>query len=360
MDNLKLELAIRHAGVEAHVFLGEGAWHYAWKVRKNGADFVLRIPKETAYGKPVLYNEAVIKAEYGGTELYYASVNKAVKGAALEYFTYYVSEGLTYTLESFVGTQLDLSAMTEATAFQVGKDVGNIYRKTEEIPHGLEGFGFLAWSEANGLHGSIAGDAREGIKEESEEQLADYEVLCAARPEFKDERVERAIQLATELRLQRFTAPFLTNQDASPENILMHGDRVCLIDPFPIIYYPRGMAGNFMNLYETYFIALADTERYRKHEFGVHQVKLKGMAEGFLAGYSGGNAEIACEVRGEQVLQLLETAFSHLQLLQGDLSEEAEIRYGNKKDIAERLIGFSKELNRLAAFEFSPLIHLKE
>ena len=353
INKLKLETAISHAGVDAPKYLGEGAWHYAWKVLKDGREFVLRIPKETAYGKPVLYNESAIKAEYGGTELYYASVNKAVKGAAPEYFTYHVSEDLTYTLESFAGTQIELTDMTEERAFQIGKAIGNIYRKTEEIPHGLDGFGFLAWSEADGLHGSIAGDAREGITEENEEELADYEVLCAARPEFKDERVKRAIQLATELRLQRFTATSLTNQDASPENILINDNQVCLIDPYPIIYYPRGMAGNFINLYETYFIALADTDRYRKHEFAVHAEKLNGMATGFLAGYSNGDREIIREVKGEQLLQLLETAFSHLQLLSEDLKEEAEIRYGSKGEIEKRMELFSKELKRLAYFEWS-------
>ena len=360
INKMKLETAISQAGVDAPKYLGEGAWHYAWKVLKDGREFVLRIPKETAYGKPVPYNEAAMKAEYGGTELYYTSVNKAVKGAAPEYFTYYVSEELTYTLESFAGIPIDLSAITEETAFRTGKDIGEIYRKTEDIPHGLNGFGFLTWSETGGLQGSIAGDAREGIKEESEEQLADYQLLCAARPEFRDEMVSRAIRLAIGLRQQRFTAPFLTNQDASPENILMNGQQVCLIDPYPIIYYPRGMASNFMNLYETFFIALSNTDRYKKHEFAAHAETLKRIADGFLAGYSAGNPEIAREVKGEQLLQLLETAFSHFQLLQEELTEEAEIRYGNKKDIAERLIGFSKELNRLAAFEFSPPINLKE
>ena len=347
----KLKSAIVHAHVEAPEFLGEGAWHYAWKVLKDESEFVLRIPKETAYGKPVPYDEAAMKAEYGGTGLYYAAVNIAVKGAAPEYFTYHVSQELTYTLESFAGTQIDLGAMTKESAFQTGKDIGAIYRKTENIPHGLEGFGFLSWSAEGGLQGSIKGDALEGIKEESEEQLADYQVLCAARPEFRDETVSEAIQSAAALRQQKFTMPLLTNQDASPENILMNGHRVCLIDPYPIIYYPRGMAGNFMNLYETYFIALANTERYRKHDFAAHGVKLNEMAKGFLEGYSGGNVEIVCEVRGEQLLQLLETAFSHLQLLDEDLTEEAEIRYGSKEEIESRLKLFSEELKRLAASE---------
>lgn len=349
INPLKLQAAIQHAKVETPVFLGEGAWHYAWKVQKDGSDWVLRIPKEIAYGQPVPYDEAALKAEYGGTRLYYASVNQAVTGAAPKHYSFYVTEKLTYTLESFAGTAINLGEMNKEAAFQIGQDIGEIYRKTEKIPHGLKGYGFLAWSAEEGLRGSVAGDAWQGLKEESEEQLTDYETLCQALPEFQSEAVEKVVQWAAALRQQRFTMPLLTNQDASPENIVMNCTQICLIDPYPIVYYPRGMAGNFMNLYETYFVALSAAERYAKHRFDVHQVKLNAMAEGFLAGYSGGDMEIIREVRGEQVLQLLETAFSHLQLLEGELSREAEIRFGTKKDIAARLPLFLTELKRLAA-----------
>lgn len=193
IDKLKLEAAIIHAGVVAPEFLGEGAWHHAWKVRKNGSDWVLRIPKEIAYGQPVLYDEAVLKAEYGGTELYYAAVNQAVKGAAPMHYSFFVTEELTYTLESFAGTAIELAEINREAAFQLGQDIGEIYRETEKIPHGLSGYGFFAWSKEKGLRGSISGDAHLGLKEESEEQLADYEILCQVHPELKSEAVEKAI-----------------------------------------------------------------------------------------------------------------------------------------------------------------------
>lgn len=353
INPLKLQAATRHAEVDTPVFLGEGAWHHAWKVRKNGSDWVLRIPKEVAYGQPVLYDEAVLKAEYGGTELYYAAVNQAVKGAAPMHYSFFVTEELTYTLESFAGTAIELAEINREAAFQLGQDIGEIYRETEKIPHGLSGYGFLVWSTEEGLRGSIAGDAHQGLKEESEEQLADYETLCQVHPELKTEAVEKAIHWAAALRQRRFTMPLLTNQDASPENILMNGTQVCLIDPYPIVYYPRGMAGNFMNLYENYFVSLSATERYRKHRFDVHEAKMKAIAEGFLAGYSEGNTEIVREVRGEQLLQVLESAFSHLQLLEGELRKETEIRFGTKKEIAARLPLFLTELERLAAININ-------
>ncbi|WP_261384385.1 hypothetical protein [Planococcus sp. CPCC 101016] len=239
--------------------------------------------------------------------------------------------------------------MTLKTAYQTGKAIGEIHRKTEEIPHGIEGFGYLGWSESKGIHGLLEGDASKFLEEESEEQLADYHELCKAYSIFNDETVIKALQLAVTTRKQNFTQPLLVNQDTSPENILVNGTQICLIDPFPSIYYPRGMAGNFMNLYETLFIALSETDRYRKHDFSACAEELTMMAKGFIEGYSAGDAQIVLEVRGEQLLQLLESAFSHHQLLSKELSEEMRIRYGNKKEIADRLLLLCNELKELSA-----------
>ncbi|ANU18438.1 hypothetical protein BBI11_15950 [Planococcus maritimus] len=349
MNRAKLQAAILHAEVETPKFLGEGAWHHAWKVEKDGRELVLRIPKDIVYGKAVEYNEEELTAEYAATELYYRSVNQAVEGAAPEFFQFRVSEQLSYTLESFVGTHINLHNMTYPEAIETGKALGEIYRKTEEIQHDLDGFGYLHWTEKEGLRGSITGDVHRFLQEESEEHLSDYRELSEARPEFQDETISEALKLATELRARSFTKPLLSNQDASPENMLMNGTQICLIDPFPNIYYPRGMAGNFMNLYETFFIALSDTERYGKHRFADCADNLKGMADGFLAGYSTGDSRIQAEVWGEQLLQLLETAYSHFHLLSGKLPEEARIRYGDKVHIEERLASLAGELKALAA-----------
>ena len=355
MNQMKLEAALIHAGVECAKYIGEGAWHDAWKVSQDGRDLVLRIPKETVYGKRVSFNEEELRAEYAGTDLYYRSVNQAVPGAAPEFFQFHVTENLSYTLESFAGKHIDLHELTRTQAVETGKALGEIYRKTEEIPHGMDGFGYLHWTEKSGLRGSITGDVHRFLREESEEQLADYRALSEANPDFYDETVSRALQLATELRQQSFTKPLLSNQDASPENILMNGTQICLIDPFPNIYYPRGMAGNFMNLYETFFIALSDTERYGKHRFADCADNLKAIADGFLNAYSNSDKQVLVEVRGEQLLQLLETAYSHFHLLSGKLPEEARIRYGNKQQIEDRLATLAEELKALAASEIGNL-----
>lgn len=360
MNKTKLQAALLHAAVESPEFLGEGAWHHAWKVAKDGRELVLRIPKDLVYGKPAEFNEEELTAEYAATELYYRSVNQAVKGAAPEFFQFHVSEQLSYTLESFAGKHIDLHELTRAQAVEAGKALGEIYRKTEEIPHGLDGFGYLHWTEKSGLRGSITGDVRRFLKEESEEHLSDYRELSEARPEFQDAAVNDALNLAVELRERGFTQPLLSNQDASPENILLNGTQISLIDPFPNIYYPRGMAGNFMNLYETFFIALSETERYKKHQFAKCASNLKAIADGFLDGYSDRDKQVAAEVRGEQLLQLLETAYSHFHLLAGKLPEEARIRYGDKKQIEKRLAALADELKALAASEIGNLTEALE
>lgn len=358
MRKAKLDAALVHSNTKDPIFLGEGAWHDAWKVRKNSAVFVLRIPKETVYGQTVAYSEKTLQAEYGGTELYYCAVNKAVSGAAPEHYEFHVSPELTYTLETFAGKPIDLHAMPPETAFHIGQELGRIHRKTEDAAHDLSGFGYLDWTPETGLRGTFEGNAHKFLEEESKEQLADYEMLCITRPEFKNPIISEALQWAAELRQRRFTMPLLVNQDVSPENILVDGDRVRVIDPYPSIYYPRGMAGNFMNLYETLFIALADTERYRKHRFADCAGKLKMMAKGFLAGYSAGDPKIKSEVRGEQLLQLLESAYSHFCFMSEDISHGTKIRYGNKKKIAERFVLLSEELKALAIFQMDELSKL--
>ncbi|WP_236636660.1 phosphotransferase [Exiguobacterium sp. SL-9] len=226
--------AFRHAGVTEPIFLGEGAWHDAWKVSKDGHELVLRIPKEVAYGKPVVFDYDALMAEYAATKLYYQSVNRAVQGAAPNFFEFYVSAEFTYTLESFGGAPLSLHTMTKEQASQVGAQVGEIYRKTDQVRHDVEGLGYLMWTDEKKLHGSLNRDIHTLIREESTEHLADYKTLSAAYPEFKDDVVEQMLNAATALRNDQISVPSLVNQDASPENILLQENRVCLIDPYPI------------------------------------------------------------------------------------------------------------------------------
>lgn len=153
-------------------------------------------------------------------------------------------------------------------------------------------------------------------------------------------------------RNRRIISEKLVNQDVSPENILWGGDSVCVIDPYPIVYEPREMAGNFMNLYETLFRMLANTQRYKKHQFEKCEDILKDIATGFLDGYSDGDLAISQEVRGEQYLQLLETAYQHHCLLIRTMTSEDIIRYRDRNEIEERLAILDDEIKQFAETYF--------
>ncbi|MET0787445.1 MAG: hypothetical protein ABWX61_06220 [Paenisporosarcina sp.] len=331
--------------------LGEGAWHRAWKLTSDQHEpSVLRIPKKIAYKKEVPYDESALKAEYGGTEIYYRSVNQVVSGAAPDKFVYHVSEELTYTVESFAGKHVNLHKLNREDAHQLGEDIGQLYRKIEQVEHGVEGIGFFAWNEERGVHGQFLSDYQKFIEDECTEIMDDYHELSKKRPLFNEPELKKAIQRICETRIKVINHPVLTNQDASPENWLIDKGQIRLIDPLPIVYFGEVMAANFMNLYETLFVELAHTERYGKHRFHECQETLQSIADGFIQGYCEQNPDLICILRGEQILQVLDTAVRHLQMLEAGLNQEQIIRFGSKEEVEERLTVFYKKLIDLQQF----------
>ena len=350
---MTLKKALQHSqSISSKVeVLGEGAWHQAWKLTsEQHKPFVLRIPKKIAYQKEISFDESALRAEYGGTEIYYRSVNQVVSGAAPEMFVYHVSKELTYTLESFAGNHVNLHQLNKDNAHQLGEEIGQLYRKVEQVDHGLEGFGYLAWNEERGLHGQFSTDFQAFIEEECQEVLDDYNELSTKRPLFDNSDLKIAIEKICETRLTVIRQPVLTNQDASPENWLLDKGQIRLIDPLPLLYFGEVMAGNFMNLYETLFVELAHTERYEKHRFHECKETLQSIADGFVQGYCAQNHELICILRGEQLLQVLDSAVNHVRMLEEGLNEEQIIRYGAKEDVEERLTVFYKKLIELQLF----------
>lgn len=342
--------ALKHAQYvnSQMTYLGEGAWHEAWKLTDPQLkSLVLRVPKKIAYNKEVPYDEKALQAEYGGTELYYRSLNEVVPGAAPEKFVYHISEDLTYTIESFAGNHVNLHELNRSDAQQLGAEIGQLYRKLEQVNHGLKGFGYLAWNEVSGLHGQFSGDFKEFIAEECKEVIDDYMDLSTKRTIFKNSEIEEAILRICENRLKGIGSPVLTNQDASPENWLVEDGEIRIIDPLPIVYIGEVMAANFMNLYETLFVELSQTERYGKHYFHKCPETLQSIADGFVKGYCGESAELIRKLRGEQMLQVLDSAVRHNQMLTDGLTEEQIIRYGSKEDIEKRLAVFAMKMSEL-------------
>jgi len=344
------EKALKHANYEYSTveYLGEGAWHRAWKVKNDKYDpVVLRVPKKIAYQKEVVYDETALKAEYGGTEIYYRCVNAVEVGAAPENFKNYVSAELTYTLESFAGNHVDLHQLNKEDAHMLGENIGQLYRKVEQVDHGIEGFGYLAWNEEQGIHGQFLSDFYGFIEEECQEVMDDYHELSVKNPLFKNPQLKEALLHICETRLKEITHPVLTNQDASPENWLLDKGQLRIIDPLPIVYFGEVMAANFLNLYETLFVELAHTERYGKHRFHECQEALQSIADGFIVGYCEEKSQLIALLRGEQLLQVLDSAIRHLRMLEAGMTEEQIIRYGSEEDVEKRLLAFDKKMNEL-------------
>lgn len=350
---MTLKNALQHSNYTSSNadYLGEGAWHQAWKLTSDQhKPLVLRIPKKYAYNKEVSYNESALKAEYGGTDLYYRSVNQVVPGAAPEMFVYHISKELTYTMESFAGNHVNLHKLSKDDALEMGEKIGQLYRKVEQVDHGLEGIGYLAWNKERSLHGQFLSDYKEFIEDECKEVMDDYDELAIKRPIFDNPDLRKTIKKICETRLKAISHPVLTNQDASPENWLIDKGQIRLIDPLPILYFGEVMAGNFMNLYETLFVELAHTERYKKHQFNECQEILQSIADGFVKGYCALNLDSIMILRGEQMLQVLDSAVNHVRMLEEGLNEEQIIRYGSKEDIEERLTVFYHKLIELQQF----------
>jgi len=347
---MTVQQALEHANFPDSdvTYLGEGAWHQAWKLTSTQHEpLVLRIPKKIAYKKQVTYDESALKAEYGATEVYYRYINQVSPGAAPASFQYHVTQELTYTVESFAGKNVNLHRLNSEEACNIGGKLGILYRNLEQVNHNLKGFGYFAWNEKEGVHGQFSSDYHTFIKEECIEVMDDYEELSTKRPTFMSSELKNALLRICERRMLEIKQPVLTNQDASPENWLLDSGQVRLIDPLPILYFGEVMAGNFMNLYETLFVELAHTERYRKQRFHKSQENLQSIADGFLTGYCNGNSHSIRVLKGEQLLQVLDTAIRHLRMLESGLTAEQIIRYGSSEDVEYRLTAFAKKINEL-------------
>mgnify|MGYP007130598716 FL=1 len=74
------------------------------------------------------------------------------------------------------------------------------------------------------------------------------------------------------------------------------------------------------------------------------------IADGFVKGYCAQNPDSIVILRGEQMLQVLDSAVNHVRMLEEGLNEEQIIRYGSKKDVEDRLSVFHDKLIELLQF----------
>ncbi|MCR8849350.1 hypothetical protein NQ095_13090 [Rossellomorea sp. SC111] len=323
--------------------LGEGAWHCAYLI--EGEQLVLRIPKRIAYEKEVVFNRAELTADYAGTKAFYQHANRTGKGMCPEHYNYYVSEELTYTIESYVGKSIGLVGQTPEQSKRYGREVGEFFLALEELDSPIPGIGYITVGAGGEIKGQYEGDLSAFILEETEEYREEWEALLESSYSFNKEKVSRTGEELIAARSVDREKRVLTNQDTSPENMIFTSSGVRMIDPFPIIYTGTSLAANYVFNYQTLFHALHNTKRHGKNQYHLLIPQLKASAKGFVEGYTNGSKQKWNDLRVEVYLKLVTMTHEHDQLLKQEcLSREQMIRYGTKEQIQERMKIFLKEL----------------
>ena len=323
--------------------LGEGAWHYAYLIERE--QLVLRVPKKIAYDKEVIFNKEELTADYGGTKEFYQHANKTGKGMCPTHYEYYVSEELTYTIESYVGKSIGLAGQIPEQSKLYGREVGEFFLALEELDSPISGIGYITMGEYGEIKGQYEGDLSAHIQEETKEYREEWEALLESSYSFNKEKVRRTGEELIASRSVDREKRVLTNQDTSPENMIFTNGGVRMIDPFPIIYSGTSLAANYVFNYQTLFHSLHNTKRHGKNQYHLLIPQLKASAEGFVDGYTHGSKQKWNDLNVEVYLKLITMTHEHDHLLkQESLNREQMIRYGTKEQIQKRLEFFVKEL----------------
>jgi hypothetical protein len=353
-----IDYALQKSGLEALKdttqvqYLGEGAWHYAYLVQlSEDRSVVVRFPKSEAYGRKIEFDEAASYAEYAGTKAYYELANQVKPGICPEFFYFHIEENRTFTVESYAGKTIKLESFTYVEAFQVGAELGEFFRKMKKAHHDIKGFGYLKWDGKN-IEGQMQSSISAFMKEENEEYISDFKEFIHAYQGTIHPTVLLKLKDCIKNRGIDEKSIAFTNQDISPENILLgQGGTVRLIDPVPLLFSADALAGNFMNNYRTLFPAFFNSPRYAKHQFDRIEDMLIKIADGFLEGYCDGDVLLKERVKQEEFIKLTSLAASQFALLQSSgLTAEQRIRYGEKENIANRL---PKLVKRIEEFQWT-------
>ncbi|RST59995.1 hypothetical protein D5F11_009885 [Siminovitchia terrae] len=352
----KINLALENSGysrLQSNTdfrLLGEGAWHEAYLVKLKGNHWlVIRFPKKQAYGKSVSFNWQEMFSEYSGNGLYYQQANAVMPGICPEEYEFYVDPELTYTIESYMGKPIDLSATDTSVGRDYGVQLGDFFRKMDDVKPNLTGFGHLIWEDGK-LKGEYNVERQKFMADEKDEFLLEWAQLRDTNLSFDRLAIQEKLLQCLENRSFSFVS--LTNQDTSPENLIIHNGRVHIIDPLPVLYSGFVFAGNHVNNYQTLFLTYYKSPRYVKHQFHKHKEVLHALAAGFEEGYTERLVERKRALKIEQFLQLFSLCHTNYRVLQKEINKETYMRMGDKQAIESRLPIYLEELE---AFELENL-----
>ncbi|MBB4825267.1 hypothetical protein HNO89_002496 [Sporosarcina luteola] len=291
----KVNFALENSGYpRLHVktkyeLLGEGAWHKAYLVKlSEDHALVIRFPKKQAYGRTVPFDRQELLSEYAGNGFYYQQANMVRPGICPEEYDFHVDSALTYTIESYMGKSIDLSMTDSYLGRNYGIQLGEFYRKMDDVKLNLGGFGPIKWKDGK-LEGRNKEHPLKLMAEERRKFYSGWERLKDATLSFDPSSIEKKLSWCLENR-SAFSIS-LTNQDASPENLIIRDGNVHLIDSRPVLYSGVASAGGFVNNYKTLFPTYFQAPRYMRHQFHIYKNTLHALAAGFEEGYTDGSAD---------------------------------------------------------------------
>lgn len=327
--------------------IGEGAWHDAYLVeRPGGPPLVVRIRKAVIYGQAEAFDEQGLRSDYEPVACYYRQANGVRPGVCPALFVYRLSPALTFTAESYMGLVIPWRAWDRGAAARYGAACGEFFAAMDRAAPGLAGFGPLRW---NG--GAVAGEDRRPLPEirqtEAESHLDRLERLAAAAVPFDRAVVRSKLRAVLDGRRFEREPVALINRDVTPENLMLQpSGAVGLIDPYPALGNGIRSAAWFVFCYRFLFPALDQAPRYRRHQFGRHAPILGAMADGFAAGYAGGQA-VRQARQMEYWLHMLREAWDCWASLGRELSQKEHRQGGGPELRARRLRLALAELERL-------------
>ncbi|WP_332647818.1 hypothetical protein [Lysinibacillus sp. 54212] len=307
---------------------------------------VIRFPKKQAYGKTIPFDRQELLSEYGGNGFYYRQANMIMSGICPDEYDFYVDSELTYTIESYMGQSINLSVTDSFKARDYGMQLGEFFRKMENVKLNLEGFGSLIWKDGK-LEGFYKEDPLKLMADEKDKFHSEWSRLREAKLSFDRSSIEGKLSWCLEKR--SVSSISLTNQDTSPENLIIRDGRVHLIDPRPVIYSGVAAAGNHVNNYKTLFPTYDQAPRYIKNQFHMHKDVLYALATGFEEGYTNGLVEQKKALKIEQFLELFSLCYGNYDALQKESNTETYLRMGDKQAIESRIPIYLRELE---TFEF--------
>jgi len=327
---------------EQIIRIGEGAWHTVYKIeRLDARDLVIRIKKNKAYGELQPIDEIELTTEYESTKAYYSHVNESNRDVCPTFYQYFIEDDIVFTVETFMGHGTDLLSLHKDEASSYGKQLGRIYHRIHNNKTSMEGFGELDWNGKT-LRGSDFNNIDALWQEENNQ------ILIALSTLIHDTYISSLI----ENRRTQIQKIALVNQDVTPENLILTGYHIAIIDPFPKLDFDLKYAAYFVFCYKFLLPAFSNAPRYIKHAYEEKSSILNEIADGFISGYFSNVAGDAFTTQTRRLMDeyrlwLLQEAYEHYEILQQPhLYQKTTQQMGNREMITARLNLCLEELEK--------------